>query len=106
MIRGGAPRKYKPTKSPELPKSQKLHPQKLPTVRYPYSIILHHSKTTSHSTQIASYVVCKLIKQCAANVSTQRLSIYDRLWEDPSITHKDKYLEIYNCIVQSIAKAS
>ena len=28
--------------------------------------------------------------------------IYDHLWENPSIMHKDKYLEMHNSIIQSI----
>ena len=34
MIRGGTPRKYKPTKSSKLPKPRKLDPRKLPTIQY------------------------------------------------------------------------
>ena len=31
-----------------------------------------------------------------------RLCIYDWLWKNPPLTHKDNYLEICNSIIQSV----
>ena len=38
-------------------------------------------------------------KQLGAKILQTQL-ICDRIWEKPPLTHKDKYLEIHNSIIQ------
>ena len=55
-----------------------------------------------HASFIFSWTcICSLIV-CTYKRSSALLNICNCLWENPPLTHKDKYLEIHNSVIQSV----